>query len=94
MTRMDAKNRPVEGERISEYFNSERGDRYVRRYELLAILTQQHKAMRQNTWYSKFWRWLKQPRGSKGVHAVEPPRAQVEREERAAEAAANSDYRR
>lgn len=61
-------------ERLSEYFAAERAAKYVKRFELLAILTQFHKAERQNRFYSRFWRWLKAPRGSGGVHAVEPPK--------------------
>lgn len=62
-----------QGERISEYFEAERGNRFVKRHELLAILTQFHKASRQNRWYSKLWRWLTARVGSGPVHAVEPP---------------------
>lgn len=62
------------GERISEYFAPEKAQRFVRRFELLAMLTQHHKAMQQNRPLSKLWRWLRAPRGSGGVHAVEPPK--------------------
>lgn len=61
-------------ERLSEYFEPTRGHRFVKRHELLAILTQYHKAVRQNRWYSKLWRWLTARVGSGPVHAVEPPR--------------------
>lgn len=61
------------GERVSEYFADDKGERYVRRFELLALLTHLEKARRQNTAISRFWRWLTAPFGSGGVYAVEPP---------------------
>lgn len=61
-----------QGERISTYFEPEKGQQYVRRFELQAILVHYDKARQQNTLWSKFVRWLRTPRG-KPVYAVEPP---------------------
>ena len=63
-----------EGERVSDFFDPARAERFVRRHELLAMLTQYHRATRQNRWWSKLWRWLTARVGSGPVHAVEPPK--------------------
>lgn len=47
--------RKHEGETISEYFNADRAEQVVRRYELLAILTQYEKARRDTVWWKRAW---------------------------------------
>ena len=58
-------------ETFSEYFEPVNGTRKVLRYELLAILTQYHKAKRNSRWWNRLWRNLKSAVGSEPVAAVE-----------------------
>lgn len=59
-------------EKLSEYFEADRAERKVLRYELLAILTQIHKAQQNMKWYNRLWRNLTSAVGSKPVPSVEP----------------------
>lgn len=59
-----------ETETISQYFNPDRAERKVLRYELLAILTQLKKAERNMKWYNRLWRFLRAPLGSGPIEAV------------------------
>lgn len=57
-----AANKPPE--HISAFFDftgkdgAEKGDRKVRRFELLAVLTQIERGKRELLWYRRLWRWL------------------------------------
>lgn len=62
----------MNGERISEYFQTEKLTRPVLRGELLAILTQLEKGRKQGTLRSRIMRFLRAPLGSGPVHRVEP----------------------
>lgn len=58
-------------ERVSEYFAPQKGDSVVRRFELLAILTQLEKGRRHNTILTRLWRWLRALIGVSDIDAVE-----------------------
>lgn len=68
-----------DGERISEFFEKGKGMLPVRRYELLAILTQLERGREGRRWRSRIWRWLQGKVGSGPISAaVEPKKPETE----------------
>lgn len=72
-------------ERLSDYFDfqrfPEKGEKSVKRFELLAILTQLERGKSEQRFRSRLWRFLKRPLGSGPVPATEPTDGEVTRGE-------------
>ena len=70
-------------ERLSEYFDFERwpekAEKKVTRHELQVLLSQYHRALRYNSWYSRLWRWLT-GRWGKPVEATPTPTQETTQE--------------
>lgn len=60
-------------EKLSEYFNPERGELKVKRYELLSILTMIEKGHRNMSWHRRLWRFLTAQKGSGPLEANPQP---------------------
>lgn len=77
-------------ERLSEYFDFQRwpdkAERKVTRMELLAILDRHFKAQQAMRWYTRLWRWLARPLGSRPSQVVPPTQGEIARGEATPEA--------
>lgn len=73
--------KPPAHERLSDFFNADRGHLPVHRFELLAVLERYHQAGKARAWYRRLWRWLSARVGDKSTPEVPAPQPLAERAE-------------